>query len=175
MPIYNNKDENKSYASTGVGTTALVLSSVATAAVTGLIGGGNGLGGIFGGNQNPANNATYQLAQKDNEIALLKSQQYTDGKFMALSERLANTESRIIALETAAPLRDQIITNGLANLSEKVNGICTYCVSMIRLTASVESRTCKRLTPQRCNPLRPRQRIPALTGRDFFLHCAFFV
>ena len=47
---------------------------------------------------------------------------------MALSERLANTESRIIALETAAPLRDQIITNGLANLSEKVNGICTYCV-----------------------------------------------
>ena len=127
MPIYN-KDENKSYASTGVGTTALVLSSVATAAVTGLIGGGNGLGGLFGGNQNPANNATYQLAQKDNEIALLKSQQYTDGKFMALSERLANTESRIIALETAAPLRDQIITNGLANLSEKVNGICTYCV-----------------------------------------------
>lgn len=96
--------------------------------MTGLIGGGNGLGGLFGGNQNPANNATYQLAQKDNEIALLKSQQYTDGKFMALSERLANTESRIIALETAAPLRDQIITNGLANLSEKVNGICTYCV-----------------------------------------------
>lgn len=129
MPIYNNKDENKSYASTGVGTTALVLSSVATAAVTGLIGGGNGLGGLFGGNnQNPANNATYQLALKDNEIALLKSQQYTDGKFMALSERLANTESRIIALETAAPLRDQIITNGLANLSEKVNGICSYCV-----------------------------------------------
>ena len=129
MPIYNNKDENKSYASTGVGTTALVLSSVATAAVTGLIGGGNGLGGLFGGNnQNPANNATYQLALKDNEIALLKSQQYTDNKVMAISERLAHTESRIVALETAAPLRDQIITNGLANLSEKVNGICSYCV-----------------------------------------------
>lgn len=46
MPIYNN-DENKSYASSGVGTTALVLSSVATAAVTGLIGGGNGLSGLF--------------------------------------------------------------------------------------------------------------------------------
>ena len=128
MPTWNNNDENKSYASTGVGTTALVLSSVATAAVTGLIGNGGGLGGLFGGNQNPANNATYQLAQKDNEIALLKSQQYTDNKVMAISERLAKTESRIIALETAAPLRDQIITNGLANLSEKVNGICTYCV-----------------------------------------------
>lgn len=127
MPTWNN-DENKSYASSGVGTTALVLSSVATAAVTGLIGGGNGLGGLFGGNQNPANNATYQLAQKDNEIAILKAQQYTDNKDFAMAEKIAKLDSRVIALETAAPLREQIIMGGLANLSEKVNGIVRYCV-----------------------------------------------
>ena len=127
MPTWNN-DENKSYASSGVGTTALVLSSVATAAVTGLIGGGNGLGGLFGGNQNPANNATYQLAQKDNEIAILKAQQYTDNKDFAMAEKIAKLDSRVIALETAAPLREQIFMGGLANLSEKVNGIVRYCV-----------------------------------------------
>ena len=127
MPTWNN-DENKSYASSGVGTTALVLSSVATAAVTGLIGGGNGIGGLFGGNQNPANNPTYQLAQKDNEIALLKAQQYTDNKDFAMAEKIAKLDSRVIALETAAPLREQIIMGGLANLSEKVNGIVRYCV-----------------------------------------------
>lgn len=128
MPIYNN-DENKSYASSGVGTTALVLSSVATAAVTGLIGGGNGLSGLFGGgNQNPANNATYQLAKKDNEIALLRAQQYSDNKDAAISERISKIDARVIALETAAPLREQIFMGGLANLSEKVNAICRPCV-----------------------------------------------
>lgn len=127
MPIYNN-DENKSYASSGVGTTALVLSSVATAAVTGLIGGGNGLGGLFGGNQNPANNATYQLAQKDNEITLLKAQQYSDNKNFALAEKVASLDARVSVIEKTEPLRDQIFTNGLANLSEKVNAICRPCV-----------------------------------------------
>lgn len=127
MPYVNNDD--KSYASSGVGTTALVLSSVATAAVTGLIGGGNGLGGLFGGNnQNPANNATYQLAQKDNEIAQLRAQQYSDNKDAVISERLSKIDARVIALETAAPLREQVIMGGLSNLAEKVNGIVRYCV-----------------------------------------------
>ena len=122
MATWNN--DEKSYASTGVGTTALVLSSVATAAVTGLIGGGNGLGGLFGGNQNPAANPTYQLAQKDNEIAMLRAQQYSDNKDAIILDKLSKIDSRVIALETAAPLREQIFMNGLANLSEKVNAIC---------------------------------------------------
>lgn len=127
MPTWN--DDNKSYASSGVGTTALVLSSVATAAVTGLIGGGNGLGGLFGGNnQNPANSTVYQLAQKDNEIAILKAQQYSDNKDAVILDKLAKIDSRVIALETAAPLREQIFMGGLANLSEKVNAICRPCV-----------------------------------------------
>ena len=122
-------DDNKSYASSGVGTTALVLSSVATAAVTGLLG-GNGIGGIFGGNQNqnPANSTVYQLAQKDNEIALLRAQQYSDNKDTVILDKIAKIDSRVIALETAAPLREQIFMGGLANLSEKVNAICRPCV-----------------------------------------------
>ena len=127
MPTWNN-DENKSYASSGVGTTALVLSSVATAAVTGLIGGGNGLGGLFGGNQNPANNTTYQLAQKDNEIALLKAQQYSDNKTFALAERVANLETKVVSIETAAPLRDKILSDSILNLQATLSRIAVPMV-----------------------------------------------
>lgn len=119
MPTWNN-DENKSYASTGVGTTALVLSSVATAAVTGLIGNGGGLGGLFGGNQNPTANPTYQLAQKDNEIAILKAQQYTDNKVFALSEKVSALETKVVSIETAAPLRDKILSDSILNLQTQL-------------------------------------------------------
>ena len=119
MATWNN-DENKSYASNGVGTTALVLSSVATAAVTGLIGNGGGLGGLFGGNQNPTANPVYQLAQKDNEIAQLKSQQYSDNKFFTLSEKVANLDAKIVAIETAAPLRDKILSDSILNLQTQL-------------------------------------------------------
>lgn len=125
MPTWNN-DENKSYASSGVGAAALTTGIIGAVGATGLL--NNGLAGLFGGNQNPANNATYQLAQKDNEIAILKAQQYTDNKDFAMAEKIAKLDSRVIALETAAPLREQIFMGGLANLSEKVNGIVRYCV-----------------------------------------------
>ena len=121
-----NENENK-YASSGVGTAGLTLGVIGTTLASGILN-GNGLGGLFGGNQNPANNATYQLAQKDNEIALLKAQQYTDNKVFALSEKVAGLETKIVSMETAAPLREQIFMGGLANLSEKVNGIVRYCV-----------------------------------------------
>lgn len=124
MPTWN--DEQKSYASSGVGTAALTTGIIGAVGATGLL--NNGLAGLFGGNQNPANNTTYQLAQKDNEIALLKAQQYTDNKVFALSEKVAGLETKIVSMETAAPLREQIIMGGLANLSEKVNGIVRYCV-----------------------------------------------
>lgn len=128
MPTWN--DDNKSYASSGVGTTALVLSSVATAAVTGLIGGGNGLGGLFGGNQNqnPANSTVYQLAQKDNEIALLKAQQYSDNKVFALTEKVAALETKVVAIETAAPLRDKILSDSIINLQATLSRIAVPMV-----------------------------------------------
>lgn len=120
-----NENENK-YASSGVGTAGLTLGVIGTTLASGILN-GNGLGGLFG-NQNPTANPVYQLSQKDNEIALLKAQQYSDNKDFAMAEKIAKLDSRVIALETAAPLREQIFMGGLANLSEKVNGIVRYCV-----------------------------------------------
>lgn len=120
-----NENENK-YASSGVGTAGLTLGVIGTTLASGILN-GNGLGGLFG-NQNPTASATYQLSQKDTEIALLKAQQYSDNKDFAMAEKIAKLDSRVIALETAAPLREQIFMGGLANLSEKVNGIVRYCV-----------------------------------------------
>ena len=117
--------EDKEYASKGVGTAGLttgIIGTVGTAIATGLLG-GNGLGGLFGGNQNPAASSVYQLAQKDNEIALLKAQQYSDGKVVALMERVANLEARVLADEKTDPLRDQILGDRITGLSAIVNRI----------------------------------------------------
>lgn len=117
--------EDKEYASKGVGTAGLttgIIGTVGTAIATGLLG-GNGLGGLFGGNQNPAASPVYQLSQKDNEIALLKAQQYSDGKVVALMERVANLEARVLADEKTDPLRDQILGDRIAGLSAIVNRI----------------------------------------------------
>lgn len=115
--VYN--DNEKEYASKGVGTAGLttgIIGTVGTAIATGLLGGNGGLGGLFGGNQNPAASPVYQLSQKDNEIALLKAQQYSDNKDFAMAERFSKLESRVVAIETAAPLRDKILSDSIINL-----------------------------------------------------------
>lgn len=118
MATYNNED----YASKGVGTAGLTLGVIGTALASGILN-GNGLGGLFGNNSNPTSSAIYQLSQKDNEIALLKSQQYSDSKFIALSERVANLEARVLADEKTDPLRDQILGDRIAGLASIVNRI----------------------------------------------------
>ena len=117
--------EDKEYASKCVGTAGLttgIIGTVGTAIATGLLG-GNGLGGLFGGNQNPAANPVYQLSQKDNEIALLKAQQYSDNKTFALAERVANLETKVVSIETAAPLRDKILSDSILNLQATLSRI----------------------------------------------------
>ena len=112
-------DDNKSYASTGVGTTALVLSSVATAFATGLFNGG--FGGMFGGNQNPTANATYQLSQKDTEIAELKAERYADHLSREQNFELSNIKQRLAAMEAAAPLREKIVGEQIGFVGATVN------------------------------------------------------
>ena len=126
--VYN--DNEKEYASKGVGTAGLttgIIGTVGTAIATGLLG-GNGLGGLFGGNQNPAASPVYQLSQKDNEIALLKAQQYSDNKTFALAERVANLETKVVAIETAAPLRDKILSDSIINLQATLSRIAVPMV-----------------------------------------------
>ncbi|MBR6832816.1 MAG: hypothetical protein IKM81_05405 [Fibrobacter sp.] len=113
--------ENNDYASKGVGTAGLTLGVIGTALASGGRN-GNGLGGLFG-NQNPATSPVYQLAQKDNEIALLKAQQYSDNKIAVLTERVSNLEARVLADEKTDPLRDQILGDRIAGLQNIVNRI----------------------------------------------------
>lgn len=117
---YENND--KDYASSGVGTAGLTTGIIGTVLGSGIL--NNGLGGLFGGNnQNPAASSVYQLSQKDNEIALLKAQQYSDNKFFALSEKVAGLESKVVAIETAAPLRDKILSDSILNLQATLSRI----------------------------------------------------
>ena len=122
MATYN--DNNNEYASHGVGTAGLttgIIGTVGTAIATGILG-GNGMGGLFGGG-NPASSPVYQLSQKDNEIALLKAQQYSDNKTFALAERVSNLEGKVIAIETAAPLRDKILSDSILSLQKQMSEI----------------------------------------------------
>ena len=118
MATYEN---DKSYASSGVGTAGLTLGVIGTALASGVLN-SNGLGGLFG-NQNPATSPIYQLSQKDNEIAQLKAEKYTDGKIVALTERVSNLEARVLADEKTDPLRDQILGDRIAGLQNIVNRI----------------------------------------------------
>ena len=115
MATYN---DDKDYSSKGVGTAGLTLGIIGTTLASGFL--NNGLAGLFGGNQNPSASPIYQLSQKDNEIAQLKAQQYSDNKFFALSEKVAGLESKIVAIETAAPLRDKILSDSILNLQQQM-------------------------------------------------------
>lgn len=118
--------ENDSYTSKGVGTAGLTLGVIGTALASGVLN-GNGLGGLFGGG-NPAASPVYQLSQKDNEIALLKAQQYSDNKTFALAERVANLETKVVSIETAAPLRDKILSDSILNLQATLSRIAVPMV-----------------------------------------------
>lgn len=118
MATYDDKD----YASKGVGTAGLTLGIIGTSLASGILN-GTGLGGIFGGNQNPAASPVYQLSQKDNEIAILKAQQYSDNKNFALAEKVASLDARVSVIEKTEPLRDQIIGERVANLQRVLDGI----------------------------------------------------
>lgn len=123
--VYQDNNNNE-YASKGVGTAGLttgIIGTVGTAIATGLLGGNGGLGGIFGGNQNPATSPVYMLSQKDNEIALLKAQQYSDNKMFALAERVSALETKVVSIETAVPLRDKILSDGILSLQRQMSEI----------------------------------------------------
>ena len=112
--------ENNDYASKGVGTAGLTTGIIGTALGSGIL--NNGLGGLFG-NQNPTSSPIYQLSQKDNEIAQLKAEKYTDNKIAVLTERVSNLEARVLADEKTDPLRDQILGDRIAGLAAIVNRI----------------------------------------------------
>lgn len=113
MAIYNENG----FASKGVGTAGLTLGVIGTALATGLL---NNVGGIFGGNQNPTANATYQLSQKDTEIAELKAERYADHLSHEQSLEISNLKQRLAAMEASAPLREKIVGEQVGFVSATV-------------------------------------------------------
>ncbi|MGN0844555.1 MAG: hypothetical protein ACI4QT_04960, partial [Kiritimatiellia bacterium] len=95
------------------------IASVANQFLNGI----HGNGGFCGGNgvQQAANTAVaYELAKKDSEIALLKAENDTDKKLVEVFTELRRIDksqdaalsalnTRVTAVETSAPLREQIV------------------------------------------------------------------
>ena len=126
---YENKHENKEYASKGVAGTALGLGIGALGLE--LLGGGN-LGGVLGNGGRTAvcsddhgvnryeMRMQQELAAKDSKIALLESNIYVDSKIADVYERL---NTKIAGLETQICNQSVINANITANLACQQNAI----------------------------------------------------
>ncbi len=128
-------ENSDTYASKGVGNAGLALGIIGTSLASGILG-GNGLGGIFNGSGNraalAANDAvTLAMAQKDAEIAQLKADKATDAKLVevykdlraldkAQDAAISNLKDRVAAIETAAPLREQIVLGQVNAVAQSV-------------------------------------------------------
>jgi hypothetical protein len=129
--------------------------------VSGRDGGGGG-GGCHCGDggagavlaANAMNNAYgIELAKKNSEIALLKADKYTDQKLVEVykdlrgidkeqSAVIGNLASRVAAIETAAPLREQILCGKIGEVATMAsNGINCLSAQLTSLAATVAGIT----------------------------------
>ena len=152
-------ENSDTYASKGVGNAGLALGIIGTSLASGILG-GNGLGGIFNGNGNrvacAANDAmTLAMAQKDAEIAQLKADKATDAKLVdvykdlraldkAQDAAISGLKDRVSAIETAAPLREQIVlgqVNAVAQSVASANAAVQSQIACIQATLSGITKT----------------------------------
>lgn len=118
--------------------------------------GGGLLNGVFGGGCNAAaqnSAAVYELSRKDSEIALLNAKLETRSEvsevYSVLRERdkeqdakTAALESRVLAMETASPLREQLVLQKIDCLAKETkHGFETVGASIAALGATVGSIT----------------------------------
>lgn len=133
---------------------------------------GNLGGGLLGGNAaaQAANTvAALEMAKKDSEIALLKAEVSTNDKLSTVYAELrkmdkaqdatiAAINSRLSAVETAAPLREQIVlgkigevstlaTNGLATLGSQINCLATQVAGITKTVVPITA-VCPQPMPQ---------------------------
>jgi hypothetical protein len=161
----------------GRGTTALgIIGTVLGGAAVA----GNGLvGNLLGGNtcatgdSAPVNRYDMNLIRenmaKDGEIALLKADKYTDQKLVEVykdlrgidkeqSAVIGNLASRVAAIETAAPLREQIVlgkigevatlaTNGINCLTSQVNCLAATVAGITKSVVPITA-VCPQPMPQ---------------------------
>lgn len=137
--------------------------------------GGGLLNGIAGGGCNAAlrsaqnDAAVYELAKKDSEIALLnaklETRQEVSEVYSILRDRdkeqdakTAALESRVLAMETAAPLREQLVLQKIDCLAKETkHGFETVGASIAAVAATVNSIT-KLVVPKTaiCPEVMPR-------------------
>ncbi|MBQ2395548.1 MAG: hypothetical protein II304_00720 [Bacteroidales bacterium] len=141
-------NENTEYASKGVGAGALTTGIIGTAGAVLSGAFGNILGGGMGGG-----NATLAISERDAKIARLESEKYSDGKTQELynyitmqNEKLSNflcgVDKRLYSLETAAPLREQILDGKIAQVADKVACCCSATnAALANLSAVVNNIT----------------------------------
>ena len=165
MATYDN--DKKEYASSGVGTAGLTLGVIGTALASGILGnnGGGGLlnGGLFSGNQCAQNSHVNAiLAEKDATIARLNGEKYTDSKTLELysynvgqNEKLMNylvgLDKRVSSLETAGPLREQLVQQQITCCCNSANAaIAQLQATVAGLTKTVIPATsvCPQPMPQ---------------------------
>jgi hypothetical protein len=149
----NDMEVTHEYASKGVAGTGLGLGIAGTA--LGVLNGGLGnlVGGITGGNQNPACNPMAIIAAKDSQIAKLESERYTDAQVANLYQAkvrddkelmvfATNIDKRVTALEVSAPLREQILQGQIAQVAQQSSCCCNAAtVAISNLQASVNAIT----------------------------------
>lgn len=135
---------------------------------------GNLGGGILGGGGNAAAQAAntvaaLEMAKKDSEIALLKAEVSTNEKLSTVYAELrkmdkaqdatiSSIDSRLAAIETAAPLREQIVlgkigevstlaTNGLTTLGSQINCLATQVANITKTVVPITA-VCPQPMPQ---------------------------
>lgn len=127
--VYENNEKQPTPVTGVLGTT---FGATALAAVTGILG-GNGMGGLFGGNQNPTASPIYQLAQKDAEITRLQAEKYADAQMKELSKEFSVLSQRVAAIEVAEPLREQILQQGINSVSATVARLVQPMISNMNI------------------------------------------
>lgn len=146
-------NENNDYASKGVGAGALTTGIIGTAGAV-LSG---AFGNIFGGGMG-GGNATLAISERDAKIAKLESEKYSDGKTQELynytvsqneklSQFLCNVDKRLYSLETAAPLREQILDGKIAQVADKVACCCSATNAALANLSAVVNNITKTIIP----------------------------
>lgn len=161
--------EKHDYASKGLATTGAVLGG--TSLGLNLLNGS--LGALFGGwgNRNGWNNgccneshsinhdhALLAISERDARIARLESEKYSDGKTQELynytvaqneklSNFLCNVDKRLGSLETAAPLREQILDGKIAQVADKAACCCAASNAAISNLSALVTQITKTVVP----------------------------
>lgn len=160
MSDYNNNNEH--FASSGVGTAGLTLGVIGTALASGIVGNG-GFGGLFG------NNSTNQQVQNLMiENAILKADASTDKKLVdvyatlrsnekEIESKISGIDARVLAIETASPLKEQLIDSKIARVTDSLTCCCNASnvaiASLQNSVAELFAMTTRKIDAERVCPL----------------------